>query len=459
MSLLTTKFKKSGYFKALVVLASGSFIGAAITGISEIVATWIYPAADRGAYTFLTAVPLLFISITSLRYDISIVVEKDERKALALVKLSAIIAAVVSIGVTIYYSIYLLALHSDYAGYWYVIPLTFLIIAGYGINNILNAYCNREKEYSTISRKYVMRTAVQRIGQLLLGLVVIFLLKKQNLAVLAMVAPYSLGLFAGVVNQSKGLRERWAELKSITWSEMLNAGWFHRKQVYYSTPALFINSYSYTVITLQIESIFDREILGYYSISNRVLGIPIALVAGNIAKVYIEEAAKEYGKTGKFINAFKKSFLFLIAIAVPMFFAMYFLAPPVCARFLGKGYIVAGGYIRILALMFSFRLIGTALSQSLAVCSRQGMELAVNLGLVGASLLSGFVTRAISGDIYFFLRMICISRSICYVFLILCVWLCARGTLKNRKSNNDADISGKEGTEEHKAADANTENE
>ena len=419
----------------MAILTSGSLIGAVITAAAEVARTWIFPADSIGVYSFLLAFPTLFISIPSLRYDVSIVVEKDERRSFALVKLNFLLLIVSSILLTIAYSIYLFGFHAEYKQYWYTIPFAFFIVAGYGLNNILNAYNNRRKEYREISKRYVVRTAVQRISSLLLGILIVVLLRLPQWSVLVMYAPHGLGLFVGAWKQSKGIRDRGEELRTVTMEEMWAAAKAHRKQVLYSTPALFVNSYSYTCITLLIEDIFDTTVLAYYSISNRVLGMPIALICGNVAKVYIEEASKEYNATGRFVKAFSKSLIFLIALAVPMFFAMYYLAPPLCEVFLGKGWFIAGEYIKILALMFSFRLIGTALSQSLTVCNKQGVELLVNLGLVVASVFSGILTRRMGGDIYFFLRSICISRSICYVVLIAGVYFCSLG---NRKANGNS---------------------
>lgn len=422
----------SQYFKHLAILASGSVIGALITAVSEVARTWIFSPEAVGIYTFLLAFPLLFISVPSLRYDIAIVVEKDEHRALALVKLSFWLIIIVSALTTVAFAIYIFGFHQDYMGYWYIIPFCFVIVAGYGTNNVLNAYNNRNKEYKEISRRYVIRTAIQRGAALLFGVILVTLFKMEGLSVLIMIAPHGLGLFVGAWRQARGIRARKDEYRSITKKELWEAAKEHRKQALYSSPALFVNSYSYSCITFQIEELFDSATVGYYSISNRVLGMPISLISGNVAKVYIEESAKEYRNTGRFFKATKKSLLFLTAMAIPMLLAMMFLAPPICTKLLGTKWHVAGEYIRILSVMFAFRLVGTALSQSLAVCKRQGIELLVNIGLVAASLFSGFLTKQVGGDIYFFLKSICISRSICYVLLIGGVVLCSLGTKKSR---------------------------
>lgn len=427
------KFKrfKSTFFKSFVILASGSLVGTLIIAICEVARTWIFPKDAIGIYTFLLTVPLTFISITALRYDVSIVIEEDERKALTLVKLSAVLSLFTSGLVAIGFVIFIISFHRDYIPYLYVTPFIPIIMLGYGSNNILNSYNNRYKEYGTISKKYIVRTSLQYLGTVVLGFIFISVLHLSGLSVLIMTIPYSLGLFAGIKSQSKELLIRQDELKRITWSEMWEVAKKYKRQAYFSSPALFVNSYSFSIITFLIEDIFDTTTLAFYSISNRVLGMPISLISSNVAKVYIEEASREYDDSGKFENAFKKSFLFLVVMAIPMFLSMYFIAPSLCAILLGDGWDAAGEYIKILSPMFSFRLVGTAISQSLAVCNKQGWELIVNGSLIFASVLSGALIMASGGDIYCFLKTLCASRSLCYIGLIFLVFLFSKGVGNN----------------------------
>lgn len=421
------KIIQSGFFKSMMVLASGSIAGAIIIAVCEVARTWIFPKDAVGVYAFLLAVPLTFISVTSLRYDISIVIEEDERKALGLVKLSGLLSIGISVLVTLGFIIFIVCFHHDYIQYLYVTPAIFLIMLGYGINNILNSYNNRYKEYGAISKKYVIRTSIQYLSAIILGVIIVQHLDYPEMSIAIMIFPYGIGLLAGTKSQARGVLSRKEELKSIGLKEMFEVAKKHRRQAYYSSPALFVNSFSFSIITFIIEDLFGTTALAFYSISDRVLGLPISLISGNVAKVYIEEASREYEKTGKFVIAFKKSFTFLAALAIPLFFIMFLLAPPICGFLLGTGWDVAGDYIRILALMFSFRLIGTAISQSLAVCNKQGWELVINCSLVLSSVLSALLATMFEGNVYFFLKALCISRSICYLGLIVLVFLFSKG--------------------------------
>ena len=415
------------YLKALAVLTSGSLVGAVITVLQEIVQTRIFTAEDIGIYTYLLAIPQMFIGIISLRYDVSIVVEKDDHRALALVKLSFFCSVVVSVLVTAFYAVNLLLMDRTYSDYWYVIPLIFIMLMGYGLNNILNSYSNRCRDYKMISSTYVIRTLAQRGGVVVLGILFVYVFKLSSLSVLIMVFCYSVGLYFAIAKQSRTLRTHMKEIHDISFREIIDVMKVHRRQVYYSSPALFINSFSYSIISIIMEKLHDPITLGYYSVSTRVLGMPIMLISGNVAKVYIEEAATEYKNTGKFNRAFMKTFGFLALMALPMFLIMYFLAPPLCGWVFGSGWETAGLYIKILAPMFSFRLIGTAVSQSLVVCNKQGVELIFNICLAAASVLSGVLTVVLHTNVEGFLWLLSITRSLCYIGLIICVYIYSKG--------------------------------
>lgn len=425
------KIKDSKYFRALAVLMSGTVTGTLFIAVHEVLQTRIFTSDEIGIYTFLLALPLTFISVMSLRYDVSIITEKDLHSALVCVKLSALINCIITVAATFVYVIYIVFFHQDYIRYLYLLPFIALIMFGYGLNNILTSFNNRTKEFALISKMYVLRTFIQHIGVLIVGFIFVKLLSLRSLSIFIMVVPYALGLFAGVVRQSKTLMVHLKELKGITKSEMIEAAKDNKMQPLVSTPALFVNSFSFSVITMIIESLFGASVLGYYSVSSRVLGMPISLVSGNVAKVFIQQASVEYTKTGKFIKAYKQSMLFLVAVSVPMFLAMFFLAPPLCEMVFGDGWGVAGEYIKILAPMFSFRLIGSSISQSLVVCKKQHLEMVFNILLCGASIGSGIVARIMGADITVFLVLLCLTRSLAYIWLIIIVYINSKGVKKH----------------------------
>lgn len=415
------------YVKSLAILTSGSMLAMLINGLYQIVQTRVFSDVAIGTYSYLMAIPLMFVGVTALRYDAAIVVEKDEHRALVLVKLSFLLTVIISFLIAVGYMIYILLLDKEYIGYIGYIPLFFLMLIGYGLNNILNAYNNRQGEYALISTAHVWRTFFQRGVALLLGVVLVGVLNKDSLSIPIMLGAYGLGVYAGIVRQSKSLRMRLGELKGINHKELFDAAKEYVKQPLYSTPALFVNSFSFEIIAIGLEKLYSAVVLAHYSVSSRVLAMPISVISTNVSKVFVEDAAREYKDTGAFRKAFRRNIIFLLALAIPMFVCMFFLAPSVCEWLFGEGWHTAGEYIRILALMFSFRLVASALSQVLVVCGKQRTELVINIMLAAASLGSTVVAFLMELSVEQYLGILCVTRALCYFTLIMCVGWYSKG--------------------------------
>jgi len=418
------------YLKSLAILTSGSVIALLINAVFQILQTRIFTENDIGVYTYLMAIPLMFTGVTALRYDCSSVVEGDDRKALALVKLSMIVSLVVSAIVTIGYIIYTYIVDALYREYLIYSPLIFFMLVGYGANNTLNAYNNRQRDYAVLSSAHVWRTLMQRGGAILLGALFVVLLGYQKYSILIMMATYCLGVYAGLGKQFRPLLNDLPIIQSITSSEMIDVAREYRRQPIYSTPALFMNSFSFSIITIILEKLFGSVSLAYYSVSSRVLAMPISVISTNVSKIFVENASKEYEATGNYKKSFKKSLIFLSGLAIPLLIMMYCFAPIACGWLFGEGWQTAGEYIRILSLMFAFRLVATALSQVLIVGNKQGTELCINIALTLASAISGVVTVICDLSIQQFLLLLSLSRSLCYFILIILVWHYSKGNIK-----------------------------
>ena len=261
---------------------------------------------------------------------------------------------------------------------------------------------------------YVIRTGCQNIGAVLLGVV--------KCGVLGLIFPYALGQYLGISRQSKMLRPHLKEVLEADYDSISQVAKKHIQLPLYSAPALLANSFSYSSITIFMESLFDMTTVGYYSLSTRILGLPLSLVSGNVSKVFYQEAAQEYGDKGHFKSAFKKSALFLTALSIPMGLVIYILSPWACQVFFGEAWVVAGDYIRILTPYYMIRFIGTALSPGFLVCNEQKQELLFQVLLVFTSLISGAITVLTVKSVEIFLWTICITKSMVYIFQIILVW-------------------------------------
>ena len=416
---------KNTFLKSIVILASGSFVAQLISVLSAPIFTRIFTADELGVYTYILSIASIFMAIVNGRYDMSIVTEEKEDNVNSLIKSSLIIGAFSSVIITFGYALYI-GVFAHKMNYLYTIAFLLVLLLSYTVINVLTAYNNRKKEYKAITSVYIIRTACQNIGAIILGFF--------GLGASGLLISYTIGQLLGIKQQAKSLMPNIEKIKKVKLTQMIEVLKLHYKQPLFSVPAIFANSLSYSSVTLFIESLFGMSIVGYYSISVRLLGLPLALISGNVAKVFFETASREYNETKQFYSSFKKTVLFQTLLAIPMVICMMAFAPLACRLIFGPEWEKAGKYVVILAPMFGLRFIVSAISPGMIICSKQKMELVLQLVFLVASAGSFIISKILIFSIEYYLICISVSFSISYICFLIVLIKYSKGKSDTKKS-------------------------
>lgn len=414
------KIKQNIFFKNIILLTSGSILAQFVVVLCAPIITRVYEVDEIGVYSYIIAMVSIFTAVLNLRYDMAIVVEKDEKNIYSIIKLSIIIGIIFSSIATVIFGIYFIIFKVEYKNYRYILLFYFILLVTNSLINVFNSYNNRYKEYKTMTMVYIIRTICQNVGGILFGIF--------NFGMIGLLLSYTLGQFLGMKKQSSTLRTKLKDIWESSYQEMKRVAKIHKFFPLYSSPAMIANSFSYSSITIFMELLFDMKVVGYYSLSTRILGLPLSLISGNVSKVFFQEASVEKSKRGNFCGSYRKTISLLLVIAIPMGFVMYYFSPWLCGIFFGKSWIVAGEYIKILTPYYVFRFIGTTISPGLIVSKKQSQELIIQILLVITSIFSFAVTLFTNMTVKNFLISISITKSIVYIILIFLVW-------KNSKKN------------------------
>lgn len=412
------KIKDNSYIKAILTLVSGSMLGQVITIICSPIITRLFSAEELGIYALVTTAITMFGSIMSFRYEICIVSEKTESKIYPLLKLSLIICAAVSVVVLIGYYIYFsLRSLTDH-------PIILAFITGtlvflMGIINIVTAYNNRYREYKLITKTYLQRTISQNVCNIAAGFL--------KIGAVGLSLSQVIGYSAGVRGQSKKLWKKRKEVLEANSNEVKLAFTENRNQALFSMPATLFNGLSYSMISFFIENLFSAAIVGYYSISYRILGLPMTIVSTNVSRVFLERASNEYSKCGNFTKTYFQTVFASLAMAVPMGICLELLSPIVCEIFFGTGWSVAGKYIQVLTPMFMLRFIAGCINNSAIIAGRQYLDLIIQVVLFTLAIVSFALASIFGFSIYEFLGIINLTFSVAYIIYIISFGFCARG--------------------------------
>lgn len=411
--MLMSKIKKlfsNKFFQSIATLMSGTLIAQIISFAISPLMTRLYSEEQIGEYTLLLTVVTMFGSVICGRYDMAIVGESDEKGMYALVKLSSYITLALSLLVSVGYTIYFCTSGSTKMSFPEVFAWIFAFVLATGFMNILQSYNNHFRDYKLMSAASITKEAGKAVTLVGFGAL--------HFGTIGLLVSYIVSSILELLQLIKRLKSNMSSIKAITFEDMKKAAKKHIRQPLYSVPASFVNGFSYSVINIFINSLFGSVTLAYYSMSYRMLGVPLSLVCNSTSKAYFEKAAREHDETGNFHKTFLQTSLFLLAIAVPMTAVLMILAPWAFELFFGKGWGVSGEYVRYLAPMFGLRLIVSSLSPTMIICNKQRIDLIIQILFVVASC-AAYVLGKLTNAIEPFLLGITVLYTVVYVLYYL----------------------------------------
>lgn len=425
---LKNKSSTTNIFKMIF----GTVFAQIINVIVQPVLSRLFTPDELGIYSLLLSMATIIIPVASMKLEMLIVSEDDDNKAQYITDsciincfiVSVLYLIIISIGFFIDYS----NVFNKYGGCIFWIP--FLVFTN-GIRFIFISYNNRYKEYKMISIMGVIRESARAMIQVFSGLM--------HFSILGLTFGYFIAPLVGIRYQSKKYIEKLKIRKFIDYNKykniMVNDA---KKQILYLIPAQFINNLSSSMITISIATLFSAEDLGYYSLGIRFLEVPIIFITANVSKVCYREISERLS-SDKFLMRFTFSICMVITVISMFGFSLlYILACPLAEIVFGKGYSIAGNYLRIMCSMYAVRMIATSFTGLYTLFNKQRIELIVNIVILLISVTAYFFTGIKQLDILTYLKFVSIGYTIVYSCLLLSyLYLCYKhdNELKKRTAN------------------------
>jgi len=399
--------------KNVLVLMTGTSIGQLIPIAISPILTRIYTPEDFGVFAIFLAISGVFGSIISLRYELAIMLPETEEDAIHVFVLGFIITLVFSLLlfliVLIFNTLIVEGLGNEKIRLWlYFIPLEVFL---FGVFNLFNYFNTRVKNYKLISKSVISKSLSIMSVQLVLGTI----LKGAFGLIIGRLFSSIVACFVMI----KGCFIIKEINKSLSIKKLFPLGKKYKRFPIYSMPAVLCNTLSSHFTDILISSIYSVSTLGFYSLLQRILGVPSSLIGGAIGQVFFQEAAVEKKETGKATNSFNSVVLKLSLIGIPIFTILYFIIKKVVVVFFGQSWAIVGDYAQILIPLFCIRFIVTSVTTVNSIFERQKVSLVWQIILLILMVLLIFIAKYNNLSFEVYLRMMMIVISIHYLMLFL----------------------------------------
>lgn len=383
--LVRALLPKGGFARSVAILAGGTVAAQAVTAIAAPLLTRLYRPEEFGLLAAYAAILTVVGAVAALRYEMAILLPEpdDEPVAANLLAVSLLLTLATSLLTALVFPwlLRLRLLGTALEGLWPYVWVLPIGLMGAGFTLALSNWAIRLRAFSHVSSTKVAQLSVQSGAQVALGFLPI--------GPLGLLLGDALGRIAGL---SALCRLAWqrsqAALRSISLEGMRQAARRYRRFPLFASWAALITAFSLQLPFLLMQAWYGAQVLGWFSLANRVIVLPLLLIGQGVSQAYMGEAARLAVQDPPalrrlYLHCAQRLFL---AALLPMAVLLLF-GPELFALVFGEAWREAGLYARLMSLMLLTFFVAWPLSATSNVLEQQGLQLAWDVGrLVALSL-------------------------------------------------------------------------
>lgn len=334
---------KSEFSKNVLTLMTGTTIAQAIPVAISPILTRIYTPEDFGILALFVAIISIFASVSSGRYELAIMLPKEDAEAINIFALGFIIVSVLSLFllliVVLFNDTFAEVLNNKEIAYWlYFVPAVVFFI---GLYNLLNYFNNRKKEYKDMADAAIIKSMILVIAQVSIGLL--------KSGATGLISGQLLSSIFANARLMKNIFKDKLLFSKISITKIKSLGIKYSDFPKYQAPHALLNSISSNLPIYMFSSFFNATIIGFYSLSTRIIFIPMMILAGSTAKVYNKNVTDIYAENGDSYGFTVRLLKSLFKKVIIPFILIIAFAPEIFHFVFGPDWIEAGVYTQILS--------------------------------------------------------------------------------------------------------------
>lgn len=382
---IKTRIKSlSGDKKSVLALVGGTTLAQALNFLFSPIQTRLFSPEVFGELSVFTSITGIVGIIICLRYELAIVLPKDDDEGFALLKLSWLFAAIIAGISLIVFGFWGTQIYTRFnapalARYWYYAPITLLLT---GIIQAANYWLTRRRQFTVLSYNKVLPVLAVNLVSIGLGFA-------GNRALGARLFSSLVGnivniavLVSVLVPDMKVKREQ--QYRKI---ELIGK---YKNSLLYDIWGALINNLSWMIVPILMNSYYGSFAAGQYSIGLRVIQIPASIIGVSIGQVFLKTASeKRYSGnlTAYTIAIVKKLFVFTVPFAI----IIIFFGKHLFLFFFGSKWETAGFYAQILAPWTIIWFVSSPISSIYIILQKQNILLLITIFNLVTRFLSLYI--------------------------------------------------------------------
>jgi O-antigen/teichoic acid export membrane protein len=418
---LYRRIAAGGFVRNVATLVGGAAVAQFLPVLFTPLLTRLYSPTDFGVLTHFVAWLSNLVVIATWRYDMAIVLPKEDDDAIRLLMLAlgfnTLLLAVLSVPLWLengWLSGHLAA--PELAPWLPLLPLGVWLAAN---NQIWTNWNNRQRRYSLNAQGRVGQSLAMSLVQLGGGFA-------------------KLGTLGLIVGQLAGQGSSWLlqsrpDLRLLpAWLQRARDGGVRRLMVLYrefplvNTPHAFVVALQDSLMVQLLTVIASAEVMGHYGLVLRVLKLPAALLGQAVSQVLYRDLAEAHSQRQPLRPLLAKAQLVLGAVSLLPFAVLMVWGEPLFALAFGEAWRDAGVIAGLLVPSFFFMFIATPCFMVPMVLSRQRTSFLFALLGIAANLGTLGVVYWLDHDAHMVFRLQAWVMSVYYVIYMMWIYRLCR---------------------------------
>ena len=360
ISKLLNLLPKGDFFKNVLTLITGTTIAQVVPLLSYPLLTRLYTPSDFGLLGVFVSIYTILSVFATGKYELAIVLAKKNKEAVTLVYICLIINIVFSLFLLLVIIIFnnkILDLSGNQSlGYWlYFIPLVVFLL---GIFQTFTYYNTREEDFKEISKSRIAKSISLSTVQVLVGI--------SKFSSIGLILGNIVSNFTSNLNLIKTfIKKEGVKINnSIKIKELKEVSRKHINFPKYILFSTLLNTASVQLPIIIFSIYYSSSFVGQFTLSQKVLSLPMILIGGAIGQVYYQKIAKN-SSDNIVGDMTMKLYKVLLSIGiVPLVFVLFF-GDSVFSFVFGNEWLHAGEYARLISMWVLFVFISSPLSSVL----------------------------------------------------------------------------------------------
>jgi len=353
----------SDFSRSVMILVSGTVLAQFLSYLISPIISRLYTPEDMSYLSLFSRIIAFMAVFGTLRYEQAFPLPKRDEHAFSILKFSFKLTSVVFLLSLIVVIILQLTdsffLKDNF--FIYSIPIGILLISFFhqGLS-----WAIRMKRYKSISSSKVVQTSVNSFSSLGFGVL--------NFGYKGLILGYLLGVFFANIFYLKpivGFNKKMSEFKLKGREKLILRKYNDLPK--YNLPHVLLDLSRDLFVAFYILITFEKEVLGLYEFSYRMLRLPISLIGVSIGQVFVKKAADLLNEKKSIYKLTKRTVLVLLSISIVPFSILLFYGSPIFSFVFGSNWKVAGTYSQIMAVWLMMNFIISPISQIPILLNKQ----------------------------------------------------------------------------------------